>query len=63
MFVAWLLEPDNSQKTKDRFLMFVREALGERKGDSSSAFDKTMGVRVEELDEPWRAWLAKKAGY
>jgi hypothetical protein len=63
MFVAWLLEPDNSQKTKDRFLMFVREALGERKGDSSSAFDKAMGVKVEELDEPWRAWLAKKAGY
>jgi hypothetical protein len=43
--------------------MFVREALGERKGDSSSAFDKAMGVKVEELDEPWRAWLAKKAGY
>jgi hypothetical protein len=63
MFVAWLLEPDNTPKTKDKFLAFVRESLGERKGDSSSAFDKTMGVKVEELDEPWRAWLAKKAGY
>ncbi len=63
MFVAWLLEPDNKPKTREPFLEFVREALGERKGDSSSAFDKAMGVRVEELDEPWRAWLAKKAGY
>jgi hypothetical protein len=63
MFVAWLLEPDNTPKTRERFLVFIRQALRERKGDSSSAFDQAMGAKVEELDEPWRAWLAKKAGY
>ncbi|MEO6595433.1 MAG: hypothetical protein ABIP94_11835 [Planctomycetota bacterium] len=63
MFVAWLLDEKNPLKTREKFLVFVREALGERKGDSSSAFDKAMGTRVEELDEPWREWLAKVAGY
>lgn len=63
MFTAWLLEPDNTPKTREPFLQFVREALGEHKGDSSSLFDKVMGQRIEDLDEPWRAWLAKKAGY
>lgn len=63
MFVAWLLEPDNQPKTREPFLRFVHAALKDRKGDSSSLFDKMMGCRVESLDEPWRAWLAKKAGY
>ena len=63
MFVAWLLQPDNQPKTREPFLQFVRESLGEKKGDSSSVFDKCMGQRVEDMDEPWRAWLAKKAGY
>ena len=63
MFVAWLLAKDNQPATRGPFLQFVRQALGERKGDSSSLFDKVMGRRVEELDEPWREWLAKTAGY
>ncbi|HEX5053084.1 MAG TPA: hypothetical protein VFZ65_15020 [Planctomycetota bacterium] len=63
MFVAWLLDEKNPLKTREKFLAFVRESLGERKGDSSSAFDKAMGTRVEELDEPWREWLTKVAGY
>ncbi len=63
MFVAWLLEPDKQAKRREAFLQFVRAALTERKGDSSTLFDKTMGQRVEDLDEPWRAWLAKTAGY
>ncbi|MBL8734295.1 MAG: hypothetical protein JNN13_18105 [Planctomycetes bacterium] len=62
MFVAWLLEPDNSPATRAPFLRFVRQALAEKKGDSSSAFDGAMGRRVEELEAPWREWLAKKAG-
>jgi hypothetical protein len=62
-FVAWLLEPDNQPATREPFLRFVREALKDKKGDSSSAFDKAMGRSVEDLDEPWRKWLAKKAGY
>ena len=63
MFVAWLLEPENTPKTREPFLQFVQQALGEKKGDSSSLFDRLMGQRVEDMDEPWRAWLAKKAGY
>lgn len=63
MFVAWLLEKDNKPATRAPFLRFVQAALRERKGDSSSLFDKVMGQRVEDLDEPWREWLAKTAGY
>jgi hypothetical protein len=63
MFVGWLLEPDNQPATREPFLAFVVQALRDRKGDSSSAFDQAMGTRVENLDEPWRAWLAKTAGY
>lgn len=63
MFVAWLLEPDNDPKTREPFLAFVRESLGERKGDSSSAFDRLLGRRVEELEVPFTKWLAKRAGF
>jgi len=63
MFTTWLLEPDNTPRTREPFLRFVRAALGDRKGDSSSLFDRVMGQRVEELDAPWRAWLAQTAGY
>lgn len=62
MFVAWLLDPDNQPDTRETFLEFVREALGRKKGDSSSLFDRIMGRRIEDLDAPWREWLAKKAG-
>ena len=62
MFVAWLLDESNRPETRAPFLRFVRAALRERKGDSSSAFDRTMGRRVEDLDAPWRAWLAKTSG-
>ena len=63
MFVAWLADEGNPLKTREPFLRLVRASLAERKGDSSTAFDKIMGKRVEELDEPWRAWLGKVAGY
>ncbi len=63
MFVAWLLDPDNKPVTREPFLRFVQAALQERKGDSSSAFDRMLGQRVEDLDEPFRKWLAKKAGF
>ena len=63
MFVAWLLETDNTPPTREPFLKYVAEALRDRKGDSSSAFDKAMGRRIEDLEEPWMKWLQKKAGY
>lgn len=62
MFVQWLLDPDLQPPMREPFLRFVRKALGDRLGDSSSAFDKAIGQRVEHLEGPWRAWLAKIAG-
>jgi hypothetical protein len=63
MFVSWLLLTDNKPPTRERFLELVKQSLGERKGDSTTAFDKIMGTRVEDMDAPWREWLNKKAGY
>ncbi|MFK7741285.1 MAG: hypothetical protein AB8H80_13275 [Planctomycetota bacterium] len=59
MFVTWLLDDGKQPKTRAPFLRYVRAALAGRKGDSSSVFDKIMGTRIEELDEPWRDWLYK----
>jgi hypothetical protein len=61
-FVAWLLDENNQPDTRAPFLQFVRAALRERKGDSSSAFDRVFGRRIEDLEQPWREWLAKTAG-
>lgn len=63
MFVQYLLDPANKPPTREPFLLFVRQALGEHKGDSSSAFDAAMGRTVEQLDPPFRAWLEKQAGF
>lgn len=62
MLVTWLLEKDNKPPTRDRFLDYVRQSLGERKGDSSSLFDRAMGRRIEEMEQPWMEWLEKEAG-
>lgn len=63
MFVAWLLRDDNQPKTREPFLAFVRAALIDRQGDSSSAFDRIMGRRVELMEDPWREWLKQAAGF
>lgn len=63
MFVTWLLQPDNDPPTRAKFLGYVRDALGAKKGAGSSLFDDAMGCRIEDLDEPWRRWLAARAGY
>ena len=63
MFVTWLLEKDNQPKTRDAFLAYVRAALVDRQGDSSSTFDRVMGRPIEQFEEPWREWLSKLAGF
>jgi hypothetical protein len=63
MFVTWLLDDGNDPPTRDRFLRFVRAALGDRQGDSSSRFDALLGTKVEALDAPWRRWLEQTARY
>lgn len=60
-FVAWLLDPQAQPPRRTEFLRFAAQALGARKGDSSSAFDAAMGAPVETLDAPWRRWLEAKA--
>ena len=63
MFVQFLLDDQNKPPTRAPFLDYVRLALAERQGDSSSAFDRTMGRRVEDLEPLFRTWLEKVAGY
>ncbi len=63
MFVTWLLREDNQPPTRAAFLAYVRAALAERQGDSSSAFDRVFGRPIEQFEEPWRAWLNRLAGY
>lgn len=62
MFVQFLLDPANKPATRDPFLDYVRLALRERKG-SSSSFDQTLGRRVEDIEAPFRTWLEKQAGF
>jgi hypothetical protein len=63
MYGSFYLLDDNKPATRAPFLDFVRQALGERKGDSNTVFDKAMGRRVEQFEEPLKKWLEKKAGY
>lgn len=63
MFTAFLLDPGNDPPTRAAFLDYVRLALGERKGDSSTLFDKALGRRIEAFEAPFAQWLQKKAGY
>ncbi len=62
MFTAWLLDADNPLGTRPRFLDYVRASLGDRLGDSSTAFDRHMGTPIERLEEPWLDWLNQTAG-
>ena len=63
MLVRFLLQPDNAPQTRDSFLAYIRAALGDRKGDSSSVFDDMMGRRVEDIEPQFRTWLEKVAGH
>ena len=62
MLTAWLLDADNPLGTRPRFLDYVRASLGDRLGDSSTAFDRHMGTPIERLEEPWLDWLNQTAG-
>ena len=62
MFVTFLMDKNVDTRNPGRLIAFLRAALGEGKGDSSRAFDKAMGKRVEEFEEEFRKWLATKSG-
>ena len=64
MFTTWLLDDTKIiDTTRPQFLQYIRAALADRQGDSSTTFDRIMGKPVEQFDEPWRAWLNNLAGY
>ena len=62
MFTTWLLDETKKEPTRPQFLRYIRAALADRQGDSSTTFDAIMGKPIEQFDEPWRAWLQKLAG-
>lgn len=62
-FATFLLDPANDPPTRATFLDYVRQSLGERKGDSTTLFDSVMGRKIETFEEPLRVWLEKRAGY
>lgn len=62
MFTTWLLAEKKADKTRPQFLKYIRTALADRQGDSSTTFDRIMGKPIEQYEEPWRAWLNKVAG-
>lgn len=60
-FTQFLLQKDNLPDTRTRFLAHIRAALGDKRGDTSSLFEGDMGRRIEQFEEPFRAWLQKVA--
>src|SRR5690606_19554661 len=57
LFVHFLMDEGVDPAHRGRFLAFLRAALGEGKGDSSSAFDAAFGFEIERLEAPFRTWL------
>lgn len=61
-FVAFLMADKQAPKTRDNFLRFVDLVYNGTKGSSSSLFDKTMGTKIEKLENPWIEWLEQEVG-
>jgi hypothetical protein len=70
MLVTYLMDDQSSAGTplvalRPRFLAFVRACFHDGKGSGSSLLDDALGKeigRVENLEAPWIAWLAKASG-
>src|SRR5690606_20090325 len=70
LFVTWLMDEATRAGTppvalRSRFLAYVRACYADGKGNSSSALDRALreeGGRVEDLEQPWIAWLERAAG-
>ena len=59
-FVQFLLDPAVDKQRPARFVQWLRIALRDAKGDSSSAFDAVLGVPAEQLERPFDEWLGGK---
>lgn len=61
-FVAFLMEDKADGGTADKLLRYAYQAMRKKQGDSSSAFDKAFGARIETLEKPFEVWLRAHAG-
>lgn len=61
-FVEFLLDDGRDPPLAPGFLRFLRSAVGEGRGDSSSVFDKAVGIEIEKLERPFAAWLVATGG-
>ena len=53
-FVTFLMQGDD---TRPRLLDYLRQVLREAKSDSSSTFDRVMGRRIQDFEQPFAEWL------
>lgn len=60
-FTLWALRRDATPPMRDRFLAYVRSALGNRRSESTTAFERAMGKKVQEFATPFREWLTAQA--
>lgn len=58
-FTQFLMDPGVDRRRPARFLEYLRLALREGKGDSSSAFDAAIGLEIEALEAEFDAWLGQ----
>ena len=59
LFVAWLLD-GGDRELRRAFVAYLRAALHDGKGDSSSAFDRVLGRPIDGLEAPWRQWIREQ---
>ena len=60
-FVFFLMDKNQSPSKREGFMKYLRAALFEGKGDSSSAFDKAMGEKLNKIEKRFYVWLRKNA--
>jgi hypothetical protein len=59
-FAQFLLDPAVDKERPGRFLAYLRTALRDAQGDSSSTFDRVFGLEIETLEGPFLSWLARQ---
>ncbi len=59
-FVAFLMSDTTAGGNAEKLMRYAMLALREKKGDSSSAFDKAFGQRIERLEKPFEAWMREQ---
>ena len=55
--VHFLMSPKPDPKIRGRFLSYLHRVFRKGLGDSSTAFDKAMGEKIESLQPKFQRWL------